>query len=95
LAFEEATYRLDSGRVPQRSTCVAVSHDINPGTAQSAINGIANVAIQVGVSQDLQDKLLLLGACIQGHANTKSAQTVGHSSEVVREEFAQLGVPIP
>ena len=100
LAFEQATVPLGSGSSPSESTCQTITRrlgedpDTNPSAVQNGVRGIANTAIQIAVSQDIQAKLLLLSTCTQGRTPRRDELSVDTTSAIVDREFAQLGISL-
>lgn len=100
VVFERSTTTLGAGHILSKSECQGIAKSFVPGSGSdpsavtAAIRLIANTAIQVAASQDLQAKLLLLGACTQGSATQKMANAAAASSSVIDTELRQLGISL-
>lgn len=100
VTFERATAPLTKGSIPTKGQCGAVAKSLTsgglsgPDALATPIKGITDIPVQVAVRQDLQNKLMLLSACMQGSATAKQAATVQASSSVVVKELKGLGISI-
>jgi hypothetical protein len=95
LAFETATKPLDSG-TPTRATCVKVAGQLSSTNDASnlltIVKQVPDSDLNFHLSADIQDKVELLSACLNGHPSPKTVALVRQNSQTVNRLLAQLGL---